>query len=239
MRKFVILIGFGPVALLASLAMANGLTFYSPYEILADHPGCAESGMVALHVKFDAQADAYYFLDNLPIALNRNDSCEIKTRKGTSRTTLEVPCPEGVAPAPETEEQQRALDRKSALPRVINLKGEMYHCLMPEPLGESRERQVTMAGFYSAELPRSTGFMVEGGEFEKWNDRAVLYPSRTELLFDGSTEVTLPPYLRLFIGPTGMIDDTNAIDDAEARMIVDIQLVPLIGVSCDLGGEKC
>lgn len=196
--------------------------------------------MVALHVKFDTQAEAHYFLDGLNIRQDRGDSCELSMRKGTSETTVDVPCSEGVASAPPTEEELSAIDRMSALPETVSVRGEIFHCLMPKvgAVG-SRQTQKTLTGTWSAELPGLTGFTVQEGKFGGWNNVATLFPSRTEILFDGSTPVTLPPYLRLYIGPAQMFDDTNQIDQAKVRMLVDLQLVPLFDVSCDIGGEKC
>ena len=240
MRKFVASIGFGSVAMLAPLALADGHAFYSPYEILADYPGCAGPGMIALHVKFDAQAEANYLLSGKQIGLDQEDSCELTTRRGTNKTTFQVPCPENVAPAAPTEEGRNDLERLSMLPEILNIHGELFHCLSSESTGdENRQKQETLAGTWSAELPEPTDFSIGDGEFGKRGSRARYYPSRTEILFDGTTEVALPPYLRLFIGPTQIFDEKNPISDAGVRMSVDLHLVPLFDVSCDLGGEKC
>jgi hypothetical protein len=239
MRKYLVSVGFAPAALAATLAMADDLSFFSPYEILTDHLGCAEPGMVTLHVKFDTQASATYFVNGLNIDHERDERCEIATRKGTARGTAEVPCPEGVAPMPPTEEELSAVDRVSKLPKVVDVEGELFHCLMSGPRDASREAQMTLSGTWSAELPKFTAFTISEGEFGRWKSRAMFYPSRTELLFDGYTEITLPPYLRLFLEASEMQDANNDVYGAKIRLITDLQLVPRLDGTCDLGGETC
>jgi hypothetical protein len=239
MRKFLVTVGLGPAALAASMAMADDLSYYSPYEILSAHLGCAEPGMVALHVKFDTQASASYRVDGLSVELARNARCTIPMRKGTDKIDIEVPCAEGVAETAPTEEELSLIDGVSNLPEVVNVKGEIYHCVMPEREDVSRQTQRTLSGSWLADLPESAGFTIGGGDFAGWKSRALFYPSRTELLFDGYTEVTLPPYLRLFLGSEVLQDDNEDIYGVTVRLEVDLQLVPRLDGGCGLGGEKC
>ena len=241
MRKSVIARSCALAAMFSSAVMADDLTFYSPYEILANYPGCDEPGMVTLHVKFETQASAHYFVNGLSIDADRADLCEIKTGKGTDRETLKVPCPEGGAPTVQTEDEQRQIDQVSSLPEVVEVKGEVFHCLFPKPRVLSRENQGTLSGVWSGEFPKSTGYGVVDGKFGRASDesQAAFYQSRTELLFDGKTFVTLPPYLRLFMGPSQLSNETIEVDDATVRLVVDLQLAPLLDVSCDMGGDKC
>lgn len=208
MSKLVFVVGLASAALLGSAAIADDLTFYSPYEIITDYPGCKGPGMVALHVKFDAQAEADYFLGGQLLGMDQEESCKLTTRKGTSKVTFEIPCAESVAPAAPTEEEQDSLKRMFALPETVSVRGEIFHCLSSNARDDgNRDKQETLAGSWSAELPAPNDFSIGDGEFGQWENRARFYPSRTEILFDGGTEVALPPYLRLFIGPAQMFDE--------------------------------
>lgn len=241
MRKFVILAGLSVVVAATPRVAADDLSFYSPYEILTDHPGCEGPDRVALHVKFNVETTATYLYANQPIDAVVNEECTIRSRKGTTVVTSAIPCSDGIAPATLSEETRMALERLSQLPETVTVAGEIFQCLMPEEeftAGASRN-QMTLGGSWTAHIPESTGFRIEGEEVSRRWPSANFERSRSALLFDGQTFVTIPPHLRVFIGPTELIDTTNKIEGAGVRAQFNLNLVPLFDVDCEIGGDKC
>lgn len=241
MWKSVILVALSVVATGTSRIAADDLSYYSPYKILTDHPGCEGPEMIALHVKFDLETTARYFYEGTPVETALDEECSVTSRKGTNVDTAIIPCTDGMAPTPPSDENMIALERISVLPKTVKVAGEIIQCLMPEEefAGGSSRDQMTVAGSWTAQFPQPTDSQIEGGTFDRRWPTANFERSRTELLFDGQTFVTLPPRLRVFIGTAKVVDKTNQIQGAGLRMRFDLHLVPLFDVDCDIGGDNC
>lgn len=241
MRTFVILVGLSVVVVATSQVAADDLSFYSPYEILTDHPGCKGPDRVALHVKFNVESTATYLYEGKLLDAVVNEQCTITSRKGTTVVTSAIPCSDGIASASLSDETRMALERLSQLPETVTVAGEIFQCLLPEEkfIGGASRNQMTLGGSWTAQIPESTGFRIEGDEFSRRWPSANFERSRTELLFDGRTFVTIPPHLRVFIGPTELVDNTDKIRSAVIRTQFNLNLVPLFDVDCDIGGDKC
>lgn len=211
MRKFVILACLAAVSGVAAAEQAKSTIIVTPFERLAEHPGCPGPERIAIRAAFDVKHALARFGD----AGRDKDSqsCEIKTRRGDKVSSIEIPCPEDGKTAPREAAAVRAL------PRAVDLAGEAVICL-----------GATDLSFVEASWRMQA--MTEGETFTAQGDLSsegliMVYRGQASRLSSGPDRRQHPPVLailwnRVKLGP---VDGVDVPLDMSAYLVLSPEMV--------------